>query len=88
MTSPWERPGERLPTFDRRRVIIGTAHFVSVASAVAYYRVYHDGVADTIAYVDTRLAEGGIHIGKPVIGPGEALVLLDQGRRYGIETSL
>jgi hypothetical protein len=84
MASPWAE------TFDkpdpRRMTVLGTCHFVSVALAIRYYR--NHGYRDIIGEIDRKLAEGEIHIGKPVISDGEELVLLDNGQRYGIKMGL
>jgi hypothetical protein len=63
--------------------ITGTSHFTSRAAAVAYYVPYHYPIASEA--VDDMLARGEIHIGEPTLRPGERLVLLDGGRRFGIE---
>lgn len=70
-----------------RRVVIGTAYFVSMTAALDYYRPYgygHNG--SLFRAVERKIADGEIHIGKPACEPHERLVLLDNGRRYGIET--
>lgn len=62
---------------------IGTSHFVSFQTAVRYYRPY--GYENTVETVKRKILEGEIHIGKPPLAPGEKLVILDNGTRYGIE---
>lgn len=61
---------------------VGTAHFVTLAHAVAYYRPYGFDRSD----VQRKLAEGEIFIGPPVLKAGERLVLTDNGQRYAIES--
>lgn len=61
----------------------GTSHFVSKAKAVRYYRDYEgEGAA---AAVDSKIAAGEIHIGKPELKPGQHLNIIDNGTRYEIE---
>lgn len=62
---------------------IGTSYFVSKMHALRYYD--HEGA--TLNDIAIKEAEGLIHIGKPPIRPGDRLVLLDDGARYGIEES-
>lgn len=63
-------------------MLIGTDYFVSLASAIEYYAAYGFSVRD----VAGKLKSGEIDLGKPPnLKPGESLVLMDKGRRYGIE---
>lgn len=64
----------------RRSTTTGTAHFINRAAAIAYYADYGSDAAD----VDRKISEAEIHIGAPQVKAGESLVLLDNGRRYGI----
>lgn len=65
-------------------MITGTSYFVTKNAAIRYYKGY--GYADTVKTVERKIREGEIHIGKPPYKPGvERLVLLDGGKRYGIE---
>lgn len=63
---------------------IGTPYFVSLAHAIAYYRPY--GYDDVRAAVQRKLAEGEIHLGAPPLKAGERLTLIDEGKRYAIES--
>lgn len=62
-----------------RSYYIGTAHFVSLATAERYYRPYGLDATD----VARKVAHKEIFIGKPTM-PGK-LILLDEGTRYGVE---
>lgn len=64
---------------------IGTAYFVSKASAILYYSDYELTAIDAIDTVNRKLAEGSIHIGKPPARPGDRVVIIDNGTRYAIE---
>jgi hypothetical protein len=58
---------------------IGTAHFISRAAANRYYRDYGYSPRD----VERKLAEGEIHIGRPVPKAGQSVgVIPDEGRYY------
>jgi hypothetical protein len=64
----------------------GTAHFLSVAHAVRYYR--SQGFGDRLEaakLVAQKLAALEIFIGEPKCPDGSQLVILDDGCRYGIE---
>ncbi len=63
----------------------GTAHFVSRAAAIAYYREY--GYDDVAHAVDAKIAEGEIFIGRPRVFAGQTVSLIDNGRRYAISDS-
>lgn len=58
----------------------GTSHFVDMPSAIRYYKAQGDDAAS----VRSKLDEGSIHLGKPVLKPGQRLHLLDEGTRYAI----
>lgn len=62
----------------------GTSHFVSHSAAVRYYRDYEGSTAEARKAVDRKLREGEIHIGKPVLKPGQRLSMIDSGTRYAI----
>jgi hypothetical protein len=62
---------------------IGTNYFLSFAAAVRYYRDYHGN--DACIVVPQKLRDGEIHIGRPILKPGQRLVLIDNGTRYAIE---
>lgn len=63
---------------------IGTSHFVSRAAAERYYRDY--GYSDVAEAVTRKLAEGEIHIGKPMTcEPDERITLDAREGRYVIE---
>jgi len=66
---------------------IGTSYFVSLRHAVEYYRYQYGPMKlkDLTDMVASKATAGDIHIGKPDIKDGESLVLLDEGRRYGIK---
>lgn len=65
--------------------IWGTSHFVSRFDAINYYCTQCSiTFAQAERAVDTKIREGSIHIGKPVLAPGEILMHLDDGKRYGI----
>lgn len=62
----------------------GTSHFVSRQAAERYYRDY--GYADVAEAVSRKIADGEIHIGKPVTCEPDEVVTLDQHEgRYFIE---
>lgn len=65
-------------------MIIGTSHFPSVKLAINYYRPYFGPAARTEVY--RKIAEHEIGIGPPPVKEGEKIVLLDNGRRYGVES--
>jgi len=58
--------------------LIGTAHFIDRAAAVAYYVAY--GLDP--AAVDDKLARGEIHLGKP---PARVVAVIDG--RYHVDGS-
>lgn len=60
----------------------GTSHFVSYEAAVAYYRPYH--YTDVINAVNQKLDEGNIHIGPPILKPGQKLRVILYEQRYEI----
>lgn len=62
-----------------RPYTIGTAHFVSKAAAVRYYRDYSFEASD----VERKIASGDIFIGKPKIQDNEALFVREG--RYHIQ---
>ena len=66
---------------------IGTPYFESYGAAVKYYSAecYHYGSA-VKAVVDEKLAIKEIYIGKPVLKPGEKLLIDKTERRYIIES--
>lgn len=88
MASPWTDTFEQnFPKPEPKRMtVIGTCYFVSVQAAISYYRPY--GYPNLVAAIDEKLAAGEIYIGKPTISDDEALVLLDGGKRYGIQTRI
>jgi hypothetical protein len=61
----------------------GTSYFPSYTAALTYYKDYH--YPDTAKAIQRKAREGEIHIGKPAMRPGQRLVLVDNGLRYGIE---
>lgn len=67
----------------------GTCYFPTYGAAMRYYRPYCQTVgstqartADTRALVDSKLNASEIHIGKPVLKPGDVLTIEDN--RYHI----
>jgi hypothetical protein len=66
---------------------VGTSYFVSVRAANRYYEAYGFGEQD----VKRKIIDNEIHIGKPILGPGERLTIVDNetGKawdgRYAIE---
>lgn len=63
-------------------MLTGTNYFVSRDAAIRYYADY--GISGFGA--DRKLMIGEIFIGKPPnLKPGESLVLMDEGQRYGID---
>lgn len=60
----------------------GTAHFVSLSQACAYYAEYH--YPNTLRAVEHKLADGEIFLGPPALMPGQSLSLIDNGTRYAI----
>lgn len=59
----------------------GTSYFRSRRAAEAYYGQTHGDPKETVT---TKLAEREIHIGRPPLKPGERLVIMDGGTRWGI----
>lgn len=59
----------------------GTAYFPSLANAGDYYHAY----GFSLAQVRAKIADKEIFIGQPELKPGQKLVLMDDGNRYGIE---
>lgn len=60
--------------------ITGTSHFVSMTAAIRYYDQYGCSVNE----VETKLADGEIHIGKPDLKPGQTLSVIPNEGRYQI----
>ena len=60
---------------------IGTACFVDENAAARYY----SDMGFTLEDVRRKAAAGEISFGKPTLKPGERIILLDGGTRYGIE---
>ncbi len=76
---------------ERTPMTTGTSYFVSRAAAVRYYADYESGTRSGKRFqaehaVDTKLAEGSIHIGEPPLKPGETLSVIDAGTRYAVTT--
>lgn len=65
----------------------GTSHFVSHAHAVSYYRPYAPDLnyRERRAWIESKVRDGEIHIGRPECKPGESIVTIDDGTRYAIE---
>lgn len=64
----------------------GTSYFVSLRTALAYYRPYCSGTkAELAEMVGQKLKEGSIHIGKPSTKAGETLSVVAGEGRYQIE---
>lgn len=61
-------------------MIYGTPYFVSFEAALDYYSAY-GGTPETVRH---QIAHAAIYIGKPPLKPTERLVMLDNGKRYGI----
>lgn len=61
---------------------IGTSYFMNWASAVRYYKDYGYDRNE----VDSMIAEGQIHLGKPLLKPGEILEVIEREGRYAIVT--
>lgn len=60
----------------------GTSYFVSLDFAILYYRPYgYDRQG-----VKQKINAGEIHIGKPVLKPGETLSVIPDEGRYQAET--
>jgi len=73
----------------KRRIVWGTSHFVSMHTANVYYLPYYHGDRQaTLEAVQDKVQHGEIHIGKPLqqLKPGDEVVLIDGGTRYGIRT--
>lgn len=63
-------------------ITVGTSHFKSRNAARRYYEPYgYDAAA-----VDRKIADGEIHLGPPILKPGESLSLIDDGTRYAIKS--
>lgn len=66
----------------------GTSHFVSRSAAIRYYRDYFSSNANDLGmYVDKKVNDREIHIGKPNLVDGQVLTVIDNGTRYAIEIS-
>lgn len=63
--------------------IIGTSCFVSKLAAEVYYSDYGYSKEEVQVKFDTN----EISVGQPVLCAGERIVMLDGGKRYGVETS-
>jgi len=63
-------------------VITGTDYFVDRKSANSYYAEQGYSRSD----VTNKITNKEIHIGKPPLKKGERLLIVDNGRRYAIET--
>lgn len=61
-------------------ITTGTSHFSSEAAAIRYYAAYGYSRRDVLS----KIASGGITIGKPAAKPGEVLSLHPQEGRYFI----
>lgn len=62
-------------------MIIGTNCFPRLTTAITYYAQYSYGAKD----VRNKIKEGEITIGLPELKPGQKVVMIDRGLRYGIE---
>lgn len=60
----------------------GTAYFKSMSRAAHYFA--EQGDEDAAVTVANKLRDGEIHIGRPPLLPGQALVLIDNGTRWAI----
>lgn len=59
----------------------GTSHFVSLADAIRYYRPYGTDKKAVLAKIEA----GEIHLGKPLLKPGQKLLIDRSEGRYIIE---
>ena len=59
----------------------GTCYFVNHEAAVKYYGAYE---LDAAKAVETKLKEGSIAIGKPMLRSGQTLIVIDGGTRYAV----
>lgn len=69
---------------------VGTPYFVNFTKACDYYKGQGlDDVSPALleSILREKIAEGDIFLGKPELEPGERLLLIDNGTRYGIERS-
>ena len=64
---------------------IGTSYFPTFHKAMKYYRPYCTGSREDLRkLVQSKLDEGLIHIGEPLLKPGETKHLIDDGTRWEI----
>jgi hypothetical protein len=62
------------------RTVWGTCYFPTYQQALDYYAAYESRPAQA---VQTKIAEGAIHIGKPEAKPGQRLFVTDN--RWHVE---
>lgn len=69
-------------------MFIGTNCFISLSRAIDYYQLYQPGTKrkETAEWVDSKLKDGKIRIGKPKLKEGETLFLNADEGRYFIQT--
>lgn len=66
-------------------VIYGTSHFVNKDAAIRYYKDYEGSYADAKRAVESKLAEGSIHIGPPTrLKPGAKVTVIRGEGRYQV----
>jgi hypothetical protein len=70
-------------------ITTGTSHFLSLNSAIRYYRDYEPAKTrpEIARSVGHKIEEGLIHIGKPTLKAGETLTVIDNGTRYAIRSA-
>jgi len=66
---------------DTIKTTFGTSYFVSGEAAIKYYS---ECDPNPIQAVKRKLAEGSIHIGQPILKPGQTLSINREEGRYFI----
>jgi len=74
--------GRRM-NLNHHTTMTGTNHFRSLGHAIRYYQDH--GYEDIVLAVGQKINDEEIVIGPPKTKPGQRLILLDGGTRYGIE---
>ena len=64
----------------------GTSHFIDKMSAVLYYKQYDPALTmkEARQWVQHKLIDGEIHLGKPILKEGETCFLDKHSGRYWI----
>ncbi len=69
-------------------LIVGTSHFINLTKACDYYKmagIEYTTPAHLELIVKQKIADGEISLGKPDVGVGQRLIVIDAGCRYALE---